>query len=116
MSIKQYTEFKHRKGGEYFFLGVLHPYSEKPAYHTHIEGEQQVFHTELDRFFTIKNYFNGSVMVSYSDDPEIDEYMIIYQNKLDRKAELLYARPMQMFFEHVEESDGNWVRRFEVKE
>lgn len=116
MGIKKYTEFKHRKGGEYFFIGVLHPYDEQPAYHNHIEGKQMVLHTELDRYFKIRSFFNGTTMISYSDDREINEYMALYQSKYDENGTTIYARPIQMFFEHTEEEDGNWVRRFEVKE
>jgi hypothetical protein len=113
MGIKENTEFRHKKGGEYDFLTILHPISEKPKHPAFIT--QEVFHTELQRDITIYNYSVGNANyhtsgVCYS---EVDEYLVLYQSKEDLDAEHLYARPIQMFFEHVKEADGTWVRRFE---
>jgi hypothetical protein len=104
--IKEGTKFQHKGGGKYDFLTILHPASDIP--NTQPINVQDVFHTELEKWIKILNYSINGTLVSFS---EVDEYLVLYQSEEDENAEELWARPIQMFFEHVEENN-KWVRRF----
>ncbi len=62
-----------------------------------------VFHTEDKKW--IKVYSDGNVHFT-----EVNEYLVIYYDG----AYTNYARPVDMFFEHVqdENNDNKYVRRF----
>jgi hypothetical protein len=100
--VKELSEFQHKGGGKYIFLTIAHPLSEKPRQTPVIE--QRVFHTEMNEWITLYNYKN----VCFTS---VDEYLVIYQSEEDEDAEHLWARPVNMFFEHVEEK-GKFVRLF----
>jgi hypothetical protein len=108
IQIKEGTQFKHKGGGKYDFLTILHPRNEMP--NVSPDNTQEVFHTELQKKIKIYNFKIGGTLISYSDE---DEYLVLYQSDDDMDAENLWARPIQMFFEHVEENH-KWVRRFEA--
>lgn len=110
--LKKNTKFKHQKGNEYIFLGIVHPSSEKPN-DTELPFEptlELALHTELNMYVKVYSYYNNKTDIMYSN---IDEYLVLYQRKSDSSETFdLYARPIQMFFEHVNK-DGTWTHRFE---
>jgi hypothetical protein len=106
--IKEGTEFTHKGGGKYRLLTILHPSSDMPK--STPNSTQTIFHTELEKEITMSNYVIDGTLISFS---EVDEYLVLYMSLAEQKQEVLWARPMQMFFEHVEH-EGNFVRRFSV--
>jgi hypothetical protein len=109
--VKNNTHFKHYKGGDYDFIAVVLPFSEKPF---KVMPEQKVFHTELGEWVTLYNLpLPGGNSVSFSD---YDEYFVLYQSHEDLNAESLYLRPLEMFFDSKESIATGMVKRFKNME
>jgi hypothetical protein len=106
--VKKNTHFKHYKGGDYDFITVVLPSSERPD--THLYEKQKVFHTELQEWVTIYNHMaHGGNCISYSG---FDEYFVLYQSRDDLNAERLYLRPLEMFFDMKKDKSLGIVKRF----
>lgn len=103
--MKENQDCRHYKGGMYWFLGVTLP--KTTMLMRNVTSTQQVFHTEDEKWITLYNTSSGVCFTDY------DEYFVLYQSHEDEDAKHLYARPVKMFFEHVE-VDGKFVPRFEA--
>lgn len=102
MAVKDYQKYTHyRNGKQYFFLTIALPIEHMPE--GNVFGRSSAFHTELEEVIEI--FSVGDVVFS-----EKDEFLALYQQEGNSN---LYARPVDMFFEHV---DGTTKRFTESKE
>lgn len=102
MAVKEYTEYVHYKNGKtYYLLTIALPIECMPEGVDF--GRSSAFHTELKEMIEI--FAVGNVVFS-----EKDNFLAIYQSE---GCSDLYARPVDMFFEHV---DGTQKRFQEPKE
>lgn len=100
MAVKEHTKYLHYGNGKtYTFLFIALPFSSLPD--VSFLGRAEALHTEDEVMINL--YAHGNVAYS-----ERDEYLAIYT--CEGKT---YARPVDMFFEHV---DGKTKRFTEVKE
>lgn len=106
--------FEHYKGGKYIFKGIIHPSSEKPKpLVKYIAHDYSVFHTELGvkiRVVEVES-LDGSNGELYADN--VDEYLVLYEAE---DSGIKYARPIDMFFEHIVDEGILPVKRFELIE
>jgi len=110
-SFKSLDLVTHYGGGEYIFLGAVHPKSEMPPL-DRVHYRQSALHTEKEVQVTVTSFSNGTSPVYYSDTE--DEYLVLYQRVNSNEK---FVRPIQMFFEHVHEPEvGEVEHRFSKKE
>lgn len=103
MTVKEFQEYRHFKNKKkYDFICITLPKEDAPV--GVLMTTQKVFHTETETWITMYNWNR----ISFTD---LDEYLVIYQSEDDKNAEHLYARPVDMFFEHVKDGN-NFVKRF----
>ena len=96
MSVRDCTTFTHYGNKrEYMLRSIASPYC---IISKNAVESGMVFHTEKEEY--IKAYSDGAI--HYTSE---DEYLVIYSRDGDTT---IYARPVDMFFEHV---DGS-VKRF----
>lgn len=102
MAVKEYTQYVHYGNGKtYTLYTIALPIENMPEEVSF--GRSSAFHTELEEVIEIFNV--GNVVFS-----EKDEFLVLYQQEGNS---ILYARPVDMFFEHV---DGKTKRFQESKE
>lgn len=100
---QELSQYTHYKGGTYNLLTIALPIEQMPQ--TENFGRAEAFHTELEE--TIEIFSVGSIVFS-----EKMEFLVLYQREDEAT---IYARPVDMFFEHVA-IDETFVKRFQPVE
>lgn len=102
MVVKELSQYTHyRNGKKYTVLTIALPYNSPEVNGTF--GRSVAFHTELEKEIEIFN-------IGFAVFSKENEFLVLYQQEGNST---IFARPVDMFFEHV---DGNTKRFQEIEE
>lgn len=99
--------YKHYKGNEYFFDSIALPLPDTMKNKAKQNGKARYHENTHD----VDLYFYEGVTYIDADVPHV-----IYQAEVDYDTTFVYAREIDDFFEHKQLKDGQYVKRFILKE